>query len=347
MDHTAHPRNNQPTGSTALRACRRTRYGALLSTLLAAVLTHAPTTSAADTWPQRPISVVVPTPPGGTNDLMARMIADQVSKDLGQPIVIENKGGAGGNIGTSLVARADADGYTFLMQSQAAHTSVPLLMKDPGWVHTDFKPVAAIAVAPYVVVATTEVPAKDLKEFIAYAKANPGKLSYASIGQGTLPHIGGLMLNQAAGLDLTHVPYKGSGPAAIDLISGQVQILVVTAAPVIQHIRSGRLRALAVASPERLPFLPDVPTTAEFGFPDFTLQTWLAWLAPKGTPEAIIHKMNSAVRKVAASEDIGKRMFDMGAQVRDWTPEELGKVIDRDVRETEKIIKEHNITANN
>lgn len=347
MDNNALNVSRSPLCSSNAQGCRRMRYGVALTTLLAAVIAHTPGMSHAADWPQRPISLVVPTPPGGTNDLMARMIADQVSKDIGQPIVVENRGGAGGNIGTSLVARADSDGYTFLMQSQAAHTSVPLLMKNPGWTHSDFEPVAAIAVAPYVVVATTEVPAKDLKEFIDYAKANPGKLSYASIGQGTLPHVGGLMLNKAAGLDLAHVPYKGSGPATIDLISGEVQILVVTAAPVIQHIRSGKLTALAVASPDRLPFLPDVPTTAEFGFPDFTLQTWLAWLAPKGTPDTVINKMNSAVRKVAATEQIGKRMFDMGAQVQDWTPEQLGSVIDRDVKETEKIIKEHNITADN
>lgn len=348
MDNNVFKVSSNPFCLPEPKRYRRMRYGALLSTLLAALVAQASGPAyAQQDWPQRPISLVVPTPPGGTNDLMARMFADQVSRELGQPIVVENRGGAGGNIGTSLVARAGSDGYTFLMQSQAAHTSVPLLMKNPGWTHSDFKPVAAIAVAPYVVVATKEVPATNLKEFIDYAKANPGKLSYASIGQGTLPHIGGLMLNKAAGLDLAHVPYKGSGPATIDLISGEVQIFVVTAAPVIQHIKSGKLTALAVASPERLPFLPDIPTTAEFGFPDFTLETWLAWLAPKGTPDSVIDRMNAAVRKAAATEDIAQRTFDFGAQVRDWSPVQLGAVIDRDVTETEKIIKEHNITSDN
>jgi tripartite-type tricarboxylate transporter receptor subunit TctC len=327
---------------------RNTRRSALLWPFVAALLAQAPALALAQqAWPQRPLTLVVPTPPGGTNDIMARMFADKVSRELGQPIVVENKGGAGGNIGTTAVARAAPDGYTFLMQSQAAHTSVPLLMKNPGWTHSDFKPVAAIAVAPYVVVGTTKVPAKNLKQFVDYARVNQGKLGYASIGQGTLPHFGGLMLNKAAGLDLTHVPYKGSGPATIDLISGQVHLLVVTAAPVIEHIKSGKLAALAVASPERLPSLAEVPTTAEFGYPGLTLETWLAWLAPKGTPDAIIEKMNAAVRKAAATEDIRKRALELGAQVKDWTPAQLGAVIDRDVLETRKIIKDNNITAEN
>ena len=197
--------------------------------------------------------MVVPAPPGGGTDLIARLYADLLSQELGQQVIVDNKGGGNGNVGTAIVARARPDGYTLLMQYSAYHSANPALIKELNWKPEDFAGIAMGAVAPHVIVVAKKVPADDLKGFIAYAKANPGKLNYASVGQGSVPHLGGVLLNKAAGIDLTHVPYKGAGPATADLVAGQVELMVVTPPSVSGHIRSGNVKALALASEQRHP----------------------------------------------------------------------------------------------
>jgi tripartite-type tricarboxylate transporter receptor subunit TctC len=216
-------------------------------------------------YPDRPITMVIPAPPGGGTDLVARLYSDLLGQELGQQVIVDNKGGGNGNVGTAIVARARPDGYTLLMQYSAYHSANPALIKELNWKPDDFAGVAMGAMAPHVIVIARKVPADDLKSFIAYAKANPGKLNYASVGAGSVPHLGGVLLNKAAGIDLTHIPYKGAGPATADLVAGQVELMVVTPPSVSGHIRSGAVKALALASDQRLPAFADIPTTAEAG----------------------------------------------------------------------------------
>ena len=257
-------------------------------------------------YPERPITMVVPAPPGGGTDLIARLYSDLLSQELGQQVLVDNKGGGNGNVGTAIVARAKPDGYTLLMQYSAYHSANPALIKELNWKPDDFTGVAMGAVAPHVIVIAKKVPADDLKSFIAYAKANPGKLNYASVGQGSVPHLGGVLLNKAAGIDLAHVPYKGAGPATADLVAGQVELMVVTPPSVSGHIRSGSVKALALASDQRHPAFPDIPTTAEAGLPGFILDGWFALFAPAGTPQPIVDRLNAAMRKIARM-DVTKR----------------------------------------
>ena len=203
-------------------------------------------------YPDKPITMVIPAPPGGGTDLVARLYSDLLSQELGVQILVDNKGGGNGNIGTAIVARAKPDGYTLLMQYSAYHSANPALIKDLNWKPDDFVGVAMGAMAPHVIVVAKKVPVSDLKSFIAYAKANPGKLNYASVGAGSVPHLGGVLLNKAAGLDMVHVPYKGSGPATADIVAGQVEVLIVTPPAVSGHIRNGNVKALALASDKRL-----------------------------------------------------------------------------------------------
>ena len=207
----------------------------VLTLSLAALATPA---RAQQSWPERPITMVVPAPPAGGTDLVARLYSDLLSQELGQQVIVDNKGGGNGNVGTAIVARAKPDGYTVLMQYSAYHAANPALIKNLNWSPDDFAGVAMGAVAPHVIVIAKKVPADTLKDFIAYAKANPGKLNFASVGPGSVPHLGGVMLNKAAGIDLVHVPYKGAGPATADIVAGQVELLIVTPPSVSAHIRS-------------------------------------------------------------------------------------------------------------
>ena len=221
--------------------------------LATATTALAGTARAQGSYPDKPITMVVPAPPGGGTDLVARLYSDLLGQELGQQVLVDNKGGGNGNVGTAFVARAKPDGYTLLMQYSAYHSANPALIKDLNWKPDDFVGVAMGAVAPHVIVIAKKVPAEDLKSFIAYAKANKGKLNYASVGAGSVPHLGGVLLNKAAGIDLTHIPYKGAGPATQDLVAGQVELMIVTPPSVSGHIRNGNVKALALASENRLP----------------------------------------------------------------------------------------------
>lgn len=298
----------------------------------------------AQSWPERPISMVVPAPPAGGTDLVARLYSDLLSQELGQQVIVDNKGGGNGNVGTAVVARAKPDGYTVLMQYSAYHSANPALIKNLNWSPDDFTGVAMGAVAPHVIVIAKKVPAADLKSFIAYAKANPGKLNYASVGQGSVPHLGGVLLNKAAGIDLVHVPYKGAGPATADLVAGQVELLIVTPPAVSGHIRSSAVRALALASDARHPAFPDIPTTAEAGLPGFILDGWFAMFVPAGTPQPIVDKLNTAMRKIAKMDATKERANQLGTVLKDWTPAEMDKFARSEVVTWAQVIRDNNIT---
>jgi len=311
---------------------------------LAAASAFAGSARAQGAYPDKPITMVVPAPPGGGTDLVTRMYADLLGQELGQQVIVDNKGGGNGNIGTALVARAKPDGYTLLMQYSAYHSANPALIKDLNWKPEDFVGVAMGEVAPHVIVIAKKVPADDLKSFIAYAKANKGKLNYASVGAGSVPHLGGVLLNKAAGIDLTHIPYKGAGPATQDLVAGQVELMIVTPPSVSGHIRSGNVKALALASDTRHPAFPEIPTTAEAGLPGFILDGWFALFAPAGTPQPIVDRLNAAMRKVAKTDVVVARASQLGTVLKDWTPAQMDAFARSEVETWGKVIRDNNIT---
>ena len=322
---------------------KRRRFAALsLGALAAPGLAHPALAQA--NWPDKPITMIVPAPPGGGTDIVARLYADLLSQELGQQVIVDNKGGGNGNVGTAIVARAKPDGYTLLMQYSAYHSANPALIKDLNWKPDEFTGVAMGAIGPHVIVVAKKVPVTDLKGFIAYARANPGKLNYASVGQGSVPHLGGVLLNKAAGMDLTHVPYKGSGPATADLVAGQVELMVVTPPSVSGHIRSGAVKALALASDQRLPAFPYIPTTAEAGLAGFKLDGWFALFAPAGTPQPIVDRLNAAMRKIARMDVTKERANQLGMVLKDWTPAEMDAFARSEVAAWGKVIRDNNIT---
>lgn len=325
------------------RPLNRRSFVALAATGLATIALAGTATAQAN-YPDKPITMVVPAPPGGGTDLVARLYSDLLSQELGVQVLVDNKGGGNGNIGTAIVARAKPDGYTILMQYSAYHSANPALIKDLNWKPDDFVGVAMGAMAPHVIVVAKKVPVDDLKSFIAYAKANPGKLNYASVGAGSVPHLGGVLLNKAAGLDLVHVPYKGSGPATADIVAGQVEMLIVTPPAVSGHIRNGNLKALALASDQRLPSFPDIPTTAEAGLPGFLLDGWFALFAPAGTPQPIVDKLNAAMRKVGKMEAVVARANQLGIVLKDWPAGQMDSFAKGEVETWGKVIRDNKIT---
>ena len=298
----------------------------------------------AQSWPDRPVTMVIPAPPAGGTDLVARLYSDLLSQELGQQVIVDNKGGGNGNVGTAIVARAKPDGYTVLMQYSAYHSANPALIKNLNWSPDDFTGVAMGATAPHVIVIARKVPADTLKDFIAYARANKGKLNYGSVGQGSVPHLGGVLFNKAAGTDLVHVPYKGAGPATADLVAGQVEMLIVTPPSVSAHIRSGTVKALALASEQRHPAFADIPTAAEAGLPGFVLDGWFALFVPAGTPQPIVDKLNAAMRKIAKMEVTKERANQLGTVLKDWTPGEMDKFARSEVATWAQVIRDNNIT---
>lgn len=297
-------------------------------------------------FPQRPITLVVPTAPGGSTDFTARLISDQLSRALGQPVVVDNKPGGAGNIGNQLVARAKADGYTLLVSYSGYHVGNPHLFKQAGWDPIkDFAPVAMMTRAPQVIAARSNLPANSVKELIAYAKANPGKLNFASSGNGSIQHIAGELFKQLTGTFITHIPYRGSGPAVQDLMGGTVDLFITTPASVISQIQGGRLKALAVTSQKRLPSLPNVPTASEAGLKGYELDSWFALYAPAGTPQDVVMQLNAEVNRILQLPEVRKKSEDSGTSVETMTPQQLGEFTRKELDYWGKVIASSKISA--
>jgi tripartite-type tricarboxylate transporter receptor subunit TctC len=300
----------------------------------------------AQTFPDRPIRLIAPFPAGGLADVLARAIGDEMSKSLGQPVIVENRAGAGGNTGADAVAKATPDGYTLLMSSAGILTANPhLYAKMPFDAATAFIPVSNVAQMNMVLVVHPKVPAQNLKEFIALAKAQPGKLNFGSPGIGTTGHLGLAMLMHAAQIQLTHVPYKGAAPAVTDLIAGQIDGVVDNPPTVIAHIQGGKLRPLAFAARERLPLLPDVPTAAEAGLANFEATSWFGIAAPAATPPAVIARLHKAIADGVRTPAMQERFAKTGAQLVGDTPDHFAAQIRAEHKAWGEIIKAANIKA--
>ena len=301
--------------------------------------------TAQSAYPSKTVTMVVPTAAGGTTDLSARMLAQALGPVLGQSVVVDNKGGGNGNIAASIVKRAEADGYTLLMQYSGYHVISPHITKQKQWEQSDFQPVANVISAPQIIVVRNDLPVKTLAELIAYAKANPGKLNYASSGNGSLQHVTGAMLEQQGAIKMVHVPYKGTGPALQDLLGGQVDLTFGTAPPFMPHIASGKLRVLAVTGKQRLPSLPDVPTTAEAGYPKVDATSWFAVFAPAGVPKAVVDKLTADIRTVVQNPTFQQKAQEQGATADYQTPAQLGDKVRADLANWATVVKTSKIEA--
>ena len=295
-------------------------------------------------WPSKPIKWVVPFPPGGAMDVIARTLGEKAGRTLGQPFVIENRPGAGGNIGADAVAKSPADGYTIMITSIGMATNkalYPRLSYDPV---KDFAPISLLAIVPNVlVVNTAKTTDKSVADVIAHAKRDPGKLTYASAGNGTSIHLAGEVFASMAGLNLLHVPYKGSGPAVTDMLGGQVDLMFDSITSARPHILSGKLRALGVTSAKRSATLPDVPTIAEAGVPGYEVSPWFAVFAPAGTPAAIVNKINAALIDAMKQPDTVAKFETIGADPIGTTPQQLATHLDKELARWGALIKERNI----
>ena len=313
--------------------------GAVLAWPLAA---HAQTTD----YPARPITLIVPYAPGGGNDAMARVVAERMSKTLGQQIVVENRGGAGGSIATRQVAKSAADGYTLGLGGTGTLAVDPTLYPNVGYdSRKDFAPVGLIATSPLIIVVNPSLPVHNVQELIALAKAQPGKLDYASAGKGSGIHLGTVLFAAAAGIELTHVPYRGSGPALTDVLGNHVAMFFSSLPPAIGLVKDGKLRALAVTGLKRSPTFPDVPTVAEQGLPGFEAVLHYGIVAPAGTPRAVIDKLNAALRQALNEADVHDRIILEGAEPLATTPEEYAADIDREETKWSAIVKKAGATA--
>jgi len=297
----------------------------------------------AQDYPARPVRFIVPYPPGGGTDVIARIVQPKLSEALGQTIVIENRGGAGGALGTEAAAKSAPDGYTFLF-TLSSHTINPLLYKLDYDVERDFAPVSIIVSVPQLIAANPQAPAKTLKEMVAAAKANPGVYSYASVGNGTPSHIAGELLKLRAGINMVHIPYRGGGPAVADTLGGQVPFLFVTAPAALSHVRSGQLRALAVTTAKRTPAAPEIPTVAEeLNIPDYEVDSWYAMFAPAKTPAAIVARMQTDVARVVRLPEVKQKLLEQGADSVGSSSEELERVVKAELRRWAQVIHDAGI----
>lgn len=301
--------------------------------------------AAQGSYPAKPVALIVPNPPGGLVDTSARIVADSLGKVLNQSIVVDNRGGGSGNVAYGMVARAPADGYTLLTSYSAYHVGNPSLTPRLPWAQKDFAPIALVTVATNVIAVHPSVPANNLQEFIAYLKKNPGKVSYASQGNGSVSHIGTEMFKAQTGTSMVHIPYRGSGPAVQDVLSGQVQVFMTTPPSVMQHVQAGKLKAFAVTGKTRHPGLPNVPTTAEAGLKGFELESWVAIFAPAGTPPDVLAKLSAGIRQGLESPEAKARADAAGIEIRYLPPAQLDAMVKSETEFWAKTIKARNITA--
>jgi tripartite-type tricarboxylate transporter receptor subunit TctC len=294
----------------------------------------------AQSWPTRPVRFVVPFPPGGSTDVAARTLADKLTRSLGAQFVVENRAGAGGAIGTSEVARAAPDGYTILFAADPV-TTLSLVVKNlPFDVLRDFTPITQVTTQPIAVAVHASLPVRTLQELVAYAKANPGKLSFAHSGAGSGQHLSGELLKKLAGIDIVHVPYKGGAPAVQDLVGGQVLMGVLGSTPLIPHHKAGRIRIVAFTSKERFAPMPEIPTVHESGFPGFDTGQWLGLLAPRGTPSEVVSRLHLETANALALTDVKERLAQAALQPVGNTPGEFAAVIRADIERWAKLGRE-------
>ena len=316
--------------------------GCAVLTVLAAFVA-APQAHAQSAYPDKPVRFVVPYPPGGGTDVIARIVQGKFQTVLGQSINIENKGGAGGSLGTELVAKAAPDGYTVLF-TLSSHTINPAIYPKLSYdTVKDFEPIGTVASLPQILVAHPQTPINSVAELIAAAKANPGSMAYGSVGNGSPAHLAGEMLKLKANIQLTHVPYRGGGPAVIDVMGGQIPMTWVSIPAAAQFVKTGKLKALAVSTVKRAATLPDVPTMIEAGVPDFEVDSWFAMFVPAKTPKAVIDRLNKALNEVVADPTIRARLLEQGAEGVGGTPEALAKVVSLEIPRWIKLAKEAHI----
>jgi tripartite-type tricarboxylate transporter receptor subunit TctC len=317
----------------------------LAAAVLAAVVLAHPAQAQSYPDPKQPIRIIVPTAPAGGNDAMARIVAQKLNERLKQPVIVENKSGANGAIGSEFVAKAPPDGYTILFGYIATHGINPGLSKLPYDAVKDFAPVAQIAEAPIVLVVNPSVPAKTVQELITLAKAKPGSISYASAGNGTAPHIAAELFKQMTGVDMVHVPYKGSSPALTDTLSGQTQVMFPSLVAASGHMKSGKLRGLAISGKARSPLFPSLPTVSEAGVKGFEITQWYGFFAPAKTPKEIVDRLNQEIVAVMNDPDTKAKFAAQGADIVTSSPEAFGKLVQSEIAKWSQLIKTAKITA--
>ena len=322
-----------------IRAIGRRAVLALAAGLLAAGGVSA------QAWPAKPVKLVVGFPPGGTTDVLARMLAARLSDKLGQPFVVENRAGAGGMIGTDAVAKAPADGYTLLFSSSTLATYPALYSKVPFDAAKDFEPIATVATTPYVMVVHPSLPVKSVPELVAYARQNPGKVNYAASAPGGGQHLAWEMFKRSTKTDLVYVPYRGTGALMPDLLGGTLQAGIDNVAVLTPHVKSGALRPLAVTGERRSPLLPDVPTVIESGLPGFKVIGWFAVFAPAKTPADVAHKLSSTITEILAEKAMRERMTELGAEPEGQGPDALRKLLASESEQWGRLIREVGIKA--
>lgn len=305
-----------------------------------------PSLAQAAPYPERAVTIVVPFPAGGTPDIIARVLGEKAGADLGQAIIVENRGGAGGNIGMQYVSRAAPDGYTVAMCAYSCAVAPSLYKPAPYDISAQFSPVVMVGTVPSVLVVNPKVPAKTVQEFIAYAKANPNKLNAASSGIGGSAHLALELLKREANVEIAHIPYKGAGQVAGDLLSGQVDMYFDNLPASLPHIKSGSLRALAVASQERAPAIKDVPTFAESGLPKMLVTPWFGILAPNGTPPESVQRLNAAFNRALTDPDVVKRLNDLGVDLVGGSTQVLADFLSNETRSLATLIEQNHISAN-
>jgi tripartite-type tricarboxylate transporter receptor subunit TctC len=320
---------------------RRAVLGAAIAAAFA-----APFAATAQAYPTKAVTIVVPFAAGGTTDILARVIGQALNKELGQSVIVDNRAGAGGNIGAQLAAKAPADGYTLFMGTVGTHAINASLYKKLGFDPIkDFAPLTRVAMVPNLLVANPAKPYKNVKELIAYARANPGKVNFGSSGSGSSIHLSGELFNSMAKVDMVHVPYKGSAPAVTDLIGGQIDIMFDNMPSAIQHVRNGRLKPLAVTTAKRSPELPDVPTIAEAGVPGYEATSWFGMFAPANTPAAVVTRLNTALVKVLADPEVKKKLAEQGAEPYSEKPEQFAAFIRAESAKWSQVVKASGASA--
>ena len=316
------------------------QLGILLATTNMIVIACSAGIVSAQTWPTKPIKIVLGFPPGGATDILSRDFAAKLGEELKQQVIIENKPGAGGTIGADIVAKAAPDGYTLTIGTSSNHAiAVSLYKKLPYDPVTDFAPITMLAVSQNVVVINPGVPANNIKELVAYAKANPGKLNFGSSGNGTISHLTGEMFNSLNGTQITHIPYKGSAFVFPDLLSGQISVMYDSTISIGSLLKSGKVKALAVTGGKRSAFLPELPTVAESGYPDFESSNWFGFFAPAATPKDILAKLNAAAVKVLAAPDLNARFALQGAEIVANSPSDALKMVKADIVKWAEVAK--------